>query len=275
MRKFLKYSGIILFLWFFKVPVYSQVPLNWTIDEVNPTEDISLFPDESNFTEGAKSCHLQLHSGAVPYLISDIYFITPGAEYAFSMDVFDNDTAGQVKVYADFYDTYGFNIFGEPPVFSNDSAQWQTITWQGSVPEHAVVGYVLVKYYCQPNLYSFTKSSEILVDNVRFRESGGDNLVANGGFEDWVVGIEEEVVNSDKLTIYPNPARDFVNIILQDGFGSIYISDLTGRVLMKQNVVKITSYQLDVSRISQGLYIISVLTEDYQLQSAMLLISRR
>lgn len=275
MRLSLKYIIIFLILWIFNTSIFSQIPLNWTIDEINSGEDVSLFPDELNYTEGAKSCHLQLRSGAVPYLISDIFYITPGVDYEFSIDVFDNDTAGQVKVYADFYDTYGFNIFGEPPVFSIDSGQWQTISWQGAVPEQAVVGYILVKFYCQPDLYSFTKTSNILIDNVLFRESGGDNLVMNGGYEEWVVGIDEDAAEEDKLTIYPNPARDFVNVIVPEGFEGICISDPAGRVLMKQNVDSRSSYQLDVSCLSEGTYIISVLNEDYQLRSEILLISRR
>ena len=162
---------------------FGQSPMNWSRDEINPGEDFYLSADESIFTEGAKSLHVKLNSGAVPYLISDVYYITPGAGYEFSVDVFDHDTSGQVKIYADFYDPYGFDIFGEQPVFSQDSSEWQTITWQGTVPMQAAVGYVQLKFHTQPDLYHFTKQAEIWIDNVQFRLNGGINLVANGGLK--------------------------------------------------------------------------------------------
>ena len=99
---------------------------------------------------------------------------------------------------------------GQPPVFSADSSEWQTISREGIIPDQAVVGYVLIKFYSQPDLYDFTKTADIWIDNVQFRQAGGDNLVANGSFEEWVVGVDETVNDSNPLSIYPNPAGDFV-----------------------------------------------------------------
>jgi len=242
--------------------LYSQVPLNWTIDEVNPGEDVSLFPDETVYTDGLKSCRMQLHSGAVPYLISDFFYIPPGADYEFSIDVFDNDTAGQVKVYADFYDTYGFNIFGEPPIFSADSGQWQTISWQGSIPEQAVVGYILVKFYCQPNLYSFTKTSDIIIDNVRFLASGGENLVVNGSFEEWVVGMDDKEIKVERFTIYPNPARYFVNVNLLEAADYLVISDLSARVVLEMQITGMIICRIKIDQLPDGIYFITAFSHN-------------
>lgn len=275
MRRLLKNVALLLILWTCLHPAYSQFPMNWTIDEVNPGEDISLYPDESNYTEGAKSCHLRLHSGAVPYLISDIFYITPGADYEFSMDILDNDTSGQVKIYADFYDAYGYSVFGEPPVFSVDSAQWQSISWQGKIPPQAAVGFILVKFYCQPNLYTFTQTSDIWIDNIKFLESNGNNLVINGGFEHWVVGVEEKNITEGLISVYPNPARDIVNIRMREEFDCIIISDLMGRILTKQNLSSSYSYNMDFSFLPEGLYIISVLKDDLHLSNVKILISRK
>jgi hypothetical protein len=237
--------------------LYSQVPLNWTIDEVNPNEDITLYPDESVFTDGLKSCRLQLNSGAVPYLISDAYNVTPGSTYEFSIDVFDNDTAGQLKVYADFYDAYGFNVFGQPPVFSADSSGWQTISWQGVIPDQAVVGYVLVKFYCQPQLYHFTKTAYAWIDHIQFRQAGGNNLVANGSFEEWIIGIDEHGQENTPLAVYPNPAGDFVNIDLPDDTEFIVISDIMGREVLRLVVRGNDKIRVDLREFPIGLYLIT------------------
>lgn len=252
--------------------IVAQSPLNWTRDEINPGEDFTLTADGSVFTEGLKSCHLQLNSGSVPYLRSDVFYITPGAEYEFSFDVFDNDTAGQVKVYADFYDVYGFDIFGEPPVFSIDSSEWQTMGWTGTVPLEAAVGYILVKYYNQPDLYNFTKTAQTWLDNFRFTENGGDNLVVNGGFEEWLVGLDETGIKGEMMSVYPNPAKDIVNVQSPAGAEMITISDMTGREVLKIDAVGRELVRADVSQLQQGLYIVRCVLRDNSIIARKLLI---
>jgi hypothetical protein len=247
---------IALLLMFVNCGLIAQVPLNWTRDEINPGEDFTLTADESVFTEGSRSCHLQLNSGSVPYLKSDVFYITPGAEYEFSFDVLDNDTAGQVKIYADFYDVYGFDVFGEAPVFSKDSAEWQTIGWTGIVPAQAAVGYVLIKFYNQPNLYTFTKKADIWLDNFQFRESGGFNIIANGGFEEWQVGMDEAGQDEALISVYPNPAKNFVNIRIPEETDFITINDLAGRELVKITASGNEVVQADVSHLQKGLYVV-------------------
>ena len=261
MKRLLKNLAFLLLLTCPSIISYSQVPLNWTVDEINPGEDILLIPEVSNFTEGLKSCHMQLKSGSVPYLISDVFFITPGADYEFSIDVFDNDTAGQVKIYADFYDTYGFDIFGHPPLFSSDSSEWQSISWSGIIPDQAVVGYVLIKFYNQPDLYHFTKTAEIWLDHVQFREAGGNNLVTNGGFEDWLVGINEN--GDDRLMfIYPNPAGDFINVDLPGQAKSFIITDMAGREVIRVDYAVNGPYQIDVKCLPGGLYLTTAILDN-------------
>jgi len=255
--------------------VHAQVPLNWTVDEINPNEDVTLYPDESFFSEGMKSCHLQLNSGAVPYLVSDVYNVTPGAAYEFSFDVFDNDTAGQVKVYADFYDTYGFDVFGQAPVFSSDSSEWQTISREGVIPAQAVVGYVLIKFYNQPDLYNFTTTAHIWIDDIRFRQTGGDNLVTNGGFEEWVVGVDDIWNDENTLLIYPNPAQDAVNLKLPGSAKFIVISDMMGREVLRINSIAKDNYRIEIKTLPEGIYLISAVQEDNRLFQGKIVVSRR
>lgn len=241
---------------------YSQVPMNWTRNEVNPGEDFTLTPDETFYTEGTKSCHAVINSGAVPYLISDVYYVNPGSTYEFSLDVFDNDTAGQVKVYADFYDAYGFDIFGKPPVFSADSSEWQTIVWSGSVPDQAVVGYVLIKYYCQPDLYHFTVPSDIWIDNVQFLQDGTGNLLINGGFEAWDLGVDEVKGYEDLFSLYPNPASNMISFDLPEKADILEIYNCTGQELIHKEIQGKKKLQLDIHNFQKGMYIAVSVLED-------------
>jgi hypothetical protein len=272
-RNKLKIFIIILFAILVNASGIAQSPLNWSRDEINPGEDFTLSPEESFFSEGLKSCHIQLNSGAVPYLVSDVFYITPGEEYVFSIDVFDNDTAGQVKVYADFYDTYGFDIFGQPPVFSSDSSAWQTISWEGVAPSQAIVGFVLIKFYNQPDLYNFTKTAHVWIDHVRFREAGGNNLVANGGFEEWIVGIDESDSQAGLISVFPNPAVDFVTISVQSEADIIFISDITGRMVLKMDAAGKDIIQANISHLPQGIYIVKAILQNNSVIARKLLIN--
>jgi len=158
-------------------------PANWMIDTPSPG-DLTLMPNTVDFTQGVQSCEMMLHTTNVPYFVSDNFAVNAGANYTFSVDVYDNDTRGRLKVYADFYDADGGDIYGEAPLYSEDMDAWQTISWSALVPEGAVEGYVWIKFYDQDD---FIDEAIILVDNTMFVEDGGENLVANGGYEAWTM----------------------------------------------------------------------------------------
>ena len=271
----MKLITFISFLLLSGASLCAQSPLNWAIDEINPNEDITLYADQSVFTDGLRSCHLQLNSGAVPYLISTPYSVSPGAAYHFSIDVLDNDTAGQLKIFADFYDSYGFNIFGHSPLFSSDSSDWQTISWSDTVPDQAVTGYVLIKFYCEPDLYHFTKPAQAWIDDVQFRQAEGNNLVLNGSFEEWIVGVEDHQGDKNHLAVYPNPASDFVNIDLPDDADGLVISDLMGRELIKISSFMNEDHRVEISMLPEGLYMMSAILNKDRIYQGKLMISRR
>jgi hypothetical protein len=125
-----------------------------------------------------------------------------------------------------------------------------------------VVGYVLIKFYTQPDLYNFTKTADIWIDNVQFRQAGGDNLVANGSFEEWVLGVDEMGNNSNSLFIYPNPAGDFIHIELPDDAEIIIISDIMGKEVLRKNVIAQQQFQIDVSQLPKGFYQATSISEN-------------
>jgi len=163
------------------INVAAQVPTNWFIDTPSPG-DISLAPNTEFYTEGVQSCQLTLHTANVPYFISDNFAVNMGADYTFSLDVLDNDSRGRLKIYADFYDADGNDIYGEAPLYTEDNPDWQTITWSAVVPDGAAFGYVWIKFY---DTDGFIDEAIAYVDNASFVESGGTNLVVNGGYENW------------------------------------------------------------------------------------------
>ena len=240
----------------------AQEPINWVLDELYPGHDLFLEPDQLFFTEGSRSCSVLLTSERVPYLTSWEFEVNPGSSYQFSADVFDNDTLGTLKIYADFYDLSGFPVFGGDPVLSADSSHWQVISWAGTVPENAVKGYVRFKFYCQPGQGIFIDTARAWIDRVTFIQDGGANLVLNGGFEDWTTGIGPEARRSYSLKTYPNPCKNQLFINSDKNFKDIRISSSEGRQILWESFQETPVYRLDLTGLPKGIYFISVGTEN-------------
>ncbi|WP_339841016.1 T9SS type A sorting domain-containing protein, partial [uncultured Maribacter sp.] len=68
------------------------------------------------------------------------------------------------------------------------------------------------------------------------------------------------------VEVYPNPATTFVNIVLKGGINtrleSIVIYDIAGRLIRKNHVNELNQvgdgYQLDVSTMAPGIYMVNV-----------------
>ena len=81
-------------------------------------------------------------------------------------------------------------------------------------------------------------------------------------------------VSSDRTfqsVVYPNPAQNSVRIRLDDKvqIESVIVYDLSGKVLIRESQSK----RLDVSRLSTGLYLVDVVTQQGDVYSDKLLIS--
>lgn len=69
-----------------------------------------------------------------------------------------------------------------------------------------------------------------------------------------------ELASQKQITIYPNPASDYILISgIQKG-ASISLSDINGKQLIKQ-IIPTAASSVDISSLSSGIYILSVSTE--------------
>lgn len=205
--------------------ISAQLPLNWYLDVVTPG-DVSLEPNTSQFTDGSKSCQLNLLLPNVPYLISDDFPVTPGTSYTFAIDVLQNDPRGYLKIYADFRSSTGSSIWGEDPVVVTNNPNWQTITWTGVVPANAAVGYVLIKFY---HTAAFVNYAMALVDHCRFIVDGV-NLVVNGSFEQWggVNVVRAYTSGPDRISVvFDGPAPDNPALFQLSGTANITFTTAT------------------------------------------------
>ena len=67
------------------------------------------------------------------------------------------------------------------------------------------------------------------------------------------VGVEEN--NLTKISIYPNPAKDLLNIANLQNVRSVEVMDLTGKVVIKQNE---NFKSIDINKLNPGVYFVKV-----------------
>ena len=85
-------------------------------------------------------------------------------------------------------------------------------------------------------------------------------LQSASSHRDSQVGFMELRTEAATLSLYPNPAKELVNINLGERAtekGRLEITDLSGRVVMESEVLPgFAIYQLQISELPQGLYMI-------------------
>ena len=75
------------------------------------------------------------------------------------------------------------------------------------------------------------------------------------------VGIEKLSLESS-ISIYPNPAKDFINIISTENINKITIINFAGQKVYEKKITEKTSIKLNTASYESGVYIIKVETED-------------
>lgn len=82
----------------------------------------------------------------------------------------------------------------------------------------------------------------------------GEKIGADWELNNMTSIIKDIIANEIPLSVYPNPARSFLNI--ENDFNGLYIFDMAGKLLYRSNDNSIKS--VDVSNLSKGLYIIAI-----------------
>ncbi len=76
-----------------------------------------------------------------------------------------------------------------------------------------------------------------------------------------VAGIEQLSLN--KVIVYPNPATNTLTIETESGNSIYQLQDLTGKVLLSGSVTA-TKFSLDISALSKGIYLLSLIDGEQQ-----------
>ncbi|MFT6417646.1 MAG: hypothetical protein ACJARZ_003014 [Dokdonia sp.] len=79
---------------------------------------------------------------------------------------------------------------------------------------------------------------------------------------DTTLGLEDSIVIATQVSLYPNPATSQIILETNGNFiQSITLFDLNGRLITQKDYAASSEYELDVSRLSEGVYYLSIQTE--------------
>jgi fibronectin type 3 domain-containing protein len=107
---------------------------------------------------------------------------------------------------------------------------------------------------------------------------GGDydyyvTAVYSGDFESapsdhfLVEGISTSDVSEDAISVYPNPAKEMVNITVSDNVESLRVLNYVGQVVYEQGITSEKLVQVSTDRFEEGAYIVQFTTNDGELIS--------
>jgi len=144
----------------------------------------------------------------------------------------------------------------------------QAMTVTASCSDIAILEQPTVTYNSITNkatllLKPVTDATGTVTVTVIIKDDGGR---ANGGIDadtiKFNVSIQTNSLNdlSDKVTLYPNPASDFINLTLPSGLmnADLTIINTVGQVVSAHKIINGNSVGLDVSQLPSGVYLISL-----------------
>ncbi len=158
--------------------------MDWRESSPSDFVPIEVVPELSEVSHGEVAASITFTETGTPYFVSDTFVVTPGSAFDFSIDVLDNDAGAEVNQRIRFIDEAGDGVNMTSDDYSVDNATYQTHSLTGTVPDTAVQAYVIMRMYDVSA--NWTGSSTFFLDNASYTEDGGQNMIPNRSFEDWL-----------------------------------------------------------------------------------------
>gem|GEM_PF-836719 len=231
----------------------SAQPLHWTESLFDPLLKSTIVKENVLKTEGMYSMKYTYTDPGVVLYKSELFAVTPGLEWNFSVDYLDNDPSGVItaRVY--------FMIDATTPVTPNsvgrfttantvDGAAWQTLTLTGGatfVPANATLAYVAVRMSAAA-APAWTGTATFYADNLKFTMGTGSttNLINNPGFENWAIAPGSTLPNWRESLFDPLKTSVLVNepTLKTEGFNSLkYTFTDPGVVYLYSDTIYVTA----------------------------------
>lgn len=101
--------------------------------------------------------------------------------------------------------------------------------------------------------------------------SGNKAVANNGGTDLWWIELDfnvgiEKILNNTDLKAYPNPTKRILNFSIPMNVlhSEVSLIDMAGKVVYHKQLEMIEEHQIDVSILSEGIYVLNVISEEFQ-----------
>ncbi len=119
-----------------------------------------------------------------------------------------------------------------------------------------------IRYYLNNMLiYTGTTASSLDINQLRFVHNNSvgsayiDNIKINS--ELWVMSVKDSKATSKEISLYPNPATDFLTVNSAAKVKSIQIYDETGKLIKTE----VNNNKIEVKGLPAGVYMVNIKTE--------------
>ena len=96
-----------------------------------------------------------------------------------------------------------------------------------------------------------------LEQSKRFTELNLGMVATMAGISGQSIAEQEEI----KATMFPNPAKESVSILAEDGIHNVTVCNLMGQQIMSQNLNGKNKFTLNTSDLFSGIYVVKISTE--------------
>ncbi|MBP1163713.1 hypothetical protein JOE44_000597 [Chryseobacterium sp. PvR013] len=110
-------------------------------------------------------------------------------------------------------------------------------------------------------IYTGTATSSLNINQLRFVHNNSlgsayiDNIKINS--ELWVMSVKDSKATSKEISLYPNPATDFLTVNSAAKVKSIQLYDETGKLIKTE----VNNNKIEVKGLSEGVYMVNIKTE--------------
>ena len=123
-----------------------------------------------------------------------------------------------------------------------------------------------------PQVYEGTYDLLVTLEGYQEYAETGITVNENKVLEISLIPTTLEEISSNSLQLFPNPATEYLHVVSDRTIDQVILLDAEGRVVLEQPVNK-SSIRLQVSNLSQGVYLLRIL-EGKDITSKQVLINR-
>jgi hypothetical protein len=121
-----------------------------------------------------------------------------------------------------------------------------------------------------PDLYGTFAAVNKLVKSTIYSSRTGSSVTSVDNYYYSTVEINTAVptISSDKVSFFPNPVKDFLQISGIDNIKTVLITDLSGKLILNKNLLSAND-KIYVGNLAKGMYIVKVITDKKAFQQTI------